>query len=341
MIKKKLIISVIIAIVFASNAFTQLPSYVPTNGLVAWYPFNSNTNDESGNGHHGAVIGGSAQFFEDREGNLNSAYKFLGTYIQIPDHDDLSFTNRNFTIAFWSFYDIIDPNTDGHKYLIGKNMTTNGVDNPEYFIGRNHGLIPPPNVTAKTLVLRFDDVTTWPTAVFNGTTEEGPICSDNVWEHYVITCDGNYLIVYKNGVIFDGYTWNGNNMQNGAGDLFFGKGGYWSTYDGVHNGQFYNGKLDDIGIWNRALSDIEVTNLKNSIDVASISELENVFKLSPNPTSDILNINIESYEDDFEILDLMGKSLIKTKNKSIDVSQLMPGQYLIYGNGSVQKFIKL
>ena len=35
-----------------------LPSYVPTNGLVGWYPFNGNTNDESGNGNDGVNNGG-------------------------------------------------------------------------------------------------------------------------------------------------------------------------------------------------------------------------------------------------------------------------------------------
>ena len=33
----------------------DLPSYVPTDGLVVYYPFNGNANDESGNGHHGTV----------------------------------------------------------------------------------------------------------------------------------------------------------------------------------------------------------------------------------------------------------------------------------------------
>ena len=32
-------------------------SFDPTDGLVAWYPFNGNAQDESGNGHHGKVIG--------------------------------------------------------------------------------------------------------------------------------------------------------------------------------------------------------------------------------------------------------------------------------------------
>ena len=33
----------------------DLPSYVPTDGLIAYYPFNGNANDESGNGNHGTV----------------------------------------------------------------------------------------------------------------------------------------------------------------------------------------------------------------------------------------------------------------------------------------------
>ena len=35
-------------------AHAQVPDYVPTEGLVAWYPFNGNANDESGNGQHGS-----------------------------------------------------------------------------------------------------------------------------------------------------------------------------------------------------------------------------------------------------------------------------------------------
>ena len=50
----------LVAVLFAMLnliAFSQTPSYVPTNGLVGWYPFNGNANDESGNGHHGQVTG--------------------------------------------------------------------------------------------------------------------------------------------------------------------------------------------------------------------------------------------------------------------------------------------
>jgi hypothetical protein len=51
MVKKYL--KLIVAIVFATNLMAQnVPNYVPTNGLVGWWPFNGNANDESGNGNH-------------------------------------------------------------------------------------------------------------------------------------------------------------------------------------------------------------------------------------------------------------------------------------------------
>ena len=49
----------------------DLPSYVPTEGLVAYYPFNGNANDASGNGHHATVNG--ARVSTDRFGNSDKS----------------------------------------------------------------------------------------------------------------------------------------------------------------------------------------------------------------------------------------------------------------------------
>jgi hypothetical protein len=35
----------------------SLSAQIPSDGLVAWYPFNGNANDESGNGNNGTVNG--------------------------------------------------------------------------------------------------------------------------------------------------------------------------------------------------------------------------------------------------------------------------------------------
>ena len=69
--------SIIVALLLAaSSAFAQVPSYVPTNGLVGWWPFNGNANDESGNGNNGTVNG--ANLTTDRYGISNSCFDFNG-----------------------------------------------------------------------------------------------------------------------------------------------------------------------------------------------------------------------------------------------------------------------
>jgi hypothetical protein len=67
---------------FTLSVFAQIPTYVPANGLVGWWPFNGNANDESGNGNHGTVNG--ATLTNDRFGNVNGAYSFNGSNVLIP-----------------------------------------------------------------------------------------------------------------------------------------------------------------------------------------------------------------------------------------------------------------
>jgi hypothetical protein len=66
-----LILSFLIS--FTSTSQT-LPSYLPTNGLVGWWPFNGNANDESGN--DGTLNG--AVPAADRDGSSTSAFSFNG-----------------------------------------------------------------------------------------------------------------------------------------------------------------------------------------------------------------------------------------------------------------------
>jgi hypothetical protein len=54
---KKLLYTTIAILSFANFTMAQVPSYVPTNGLVGYWPFNGNANDASGNGYNGTVNG--------------------------------------------------------------------------------------------------------------------------------------------------------------------------------------------------------------------------------------------------------------------------------------------
>ena len=67
-----------------SLCLAQLPDYVPTEGLVAWYPFNGMAADESGYGNTVEVFG--ATLTEDRFGNPNGAYFFDGDDHMISPH---------------------------------------------------------------------------------------------------------------------------------------------------------------------------------------------------------------------------------------------------------------
>ena len=53
----KKLLTILFAVALGLNLSAQVPDYVPTDGLVAWYPFNGNANDESGNGNDGVIDG--------------------------------------------------------------------------------------------------------------------------------------------------------------------------------------------------------------------------------------------------------------------------------------------
>ena len=92
MIKKSVLLTALAIAGFAVTSLAQtVPNYVPTNGLVAWWPFNGNAIDESVNINDGTVNG--ATLTADRFGNSNSAYNFNvfnwtfgsgGDYIYVP-----------------------------------------------------------------------------------------------------------------------------------------------------------------------------------------------------------------------------------------------------------------
>ena len=88
---KKNILLVMLAVLAVFAVEAQIPSYVPTKGLVGYWPFNGNANDESGNGYHGTVLGASLK--TDRFGNSNSCYEFSGS--TQPGSNNTVVTNDN------------------------------------------------------------------------------------------------------------------------------------------------------------------------------------------------------------------------------------------------------
>jgi len=94
------------------------------NGLVAYYPFNGDADDYSGNNYHGSVAG--ASLTSDRFNKSNRAYDFDGIddRILISDNKDFKMTDQ-LTISFWvyirkfGFSRIIDKWDQGKCYNVG------------------------------------------------------------------------------------------------------------------------------------------------------------------------------------------------------------------------------
>ena len=231
-----------------------------TNGLVAYYPFNGNANDASGNGHNGTVYG--ATLTTDRFGNTNQAYLFGGTaYITVPLNSALFGTN--FTASVWfNAYDINNSwptlleevgNTAFILQIVGQTSNA-GSDS----IGNL--------VAYATHAQPNKDWELWP--LFQ------PLL--NKYYQVVVVRAGTNVMMYWNGTL--GATNQVVNPTVEPGNTFYigCEGDYPGSYSGFH------GVIDDIRIYNRALSSNEVAQLYAIESAPIISVQKAVYLTSSN-----------------------------------------------------------
>ncbi len=226
----------------ATQLFAQVPNYVPTNGLVGWYPFNGNANDESGNNNNGTVNG--ATLTTDRNGNTNKAYDFNGNSSYISTNNS-PLINPPFTITAWVLLDSISLPTINPIISLGQsgsNFLKKMYLSPD--LGSNG--------TPSIGTVGANDITSTNSLFTNG-----------LWKQIAVTVS-NYS---TNGVTFyvDGVAYNQNTTQGTNVPFPLNNSGFTIGYQSVNgNIAYFNGKIDDIGIWNRALTQQEITALYNS-----------------------------------------------------------------------------
>jgi hypothetical protein len=249
----------------AAPVFSQVPDYVAKSGLVGWWPFNGNANDESGNGHHGKVVG--AKLATDRNGKSNSSFYFgLFDYIQTPYQGVDEGKARSF--SFWMKNQHGNLNVTALKYG-GLGAPSSYGDEIQAKFNRNY---------------LHDPCNCWPD-VYEGAGMDAAHMQilyktrvgDNQWHHYVYVIDSatrffKDVKIYRDGILiskptevaFD-YENNSKTLQintviSAAKPLLFGKS------EAVENsiGNLDTGPteyLDDIGFWDRALSQEEIFKL--------------------------------------------------------------------------------
>jgi hypothetical protein len=223
---------------------TTNPSTEPVslkNGLVAYYPFNGNANDESGNGNNGIVY--SATLVADRFNKINKAYFLNGidNYIRMQKPGPIG--NPQVTVSFW--LKSVNQKSDA---LIG--WGDNAKTGNDFRIYQN-------GVCSSTIA--FD---TYDCAV-------NYLVGDilNSWHHFIVIYDGTIApnvfssSVYKDGIKISNTCFTQDLGQTnilGTNPITIGR------YHGSLPSGYLEASIDDIRIYNRILNQQEITYLANN-----------------------------------------------------------------------------
>ncbi|MGV8964585.1 MAG: LamG-like jellyroll fold domain-containing protein [Candidatus Saccharimonadaceae bacterium] len=318
----RILLLVVIIICLSNQTFSQIPNYVPTNGLIGWWPFTGNANDENNSGNNGIVNG--PVLTEDRNGVQNQAYLFDGIddQIIIPDAPSLRLLNTDFTFNTW-----ILPLDHGYHHIWYKGRSA-GNDSLKYLFG-------------------------WESDKFSYHLN-GPGLSSGIWAYSETMANSNWQMgtivksidtikFYINGVFINQKIVNTPVSNTTNYDVLIGSNEPEPIFPASG---WWNGKIDDIGLWNRALNDAEIQGLYYGTPT-SINENRAKVNLViyPNPTENSISIisDINNEEIIYRILNSKGQIVFNTKTYgtlNVDLSNLTTsGIYLVQRintNGTIE-----
>jgi hypothetical protein len=208
-------------------------------GLVAYYPFNGNAKDESGNGNDGSVEG--AILVEDRYSESNRSYSFDGKddLIELPASDSIN-TLRDFSVSIWVNAEESQPGISADAIGLITRWDTSKVRASSFGVW-----------------IKGSDqvgVCVWP----NGNWARTASLKKQIWQHVVCSYsqDPSKASLYVNGdkkQKLDSTTYS---LRPSDISILLGADNYGGPY-----WRFFTGELDDIRIYNRALSEAEVKEL--------------------------------------------------------------------------------
>ncbi|MGK5094520.1 LamG-like jellyroll fold domain-containing protein [Deltaproteobacteria bacterium TL4] len=268
---------------FPDNAILNITG--STTGLVAYYPFNGNANDESGNGNNGTVNG--ATLATDRHGVANKAYSFNGSsnYIALPSGFK-DFTG-GITVSVWAYPAALN-------YWSRFIDFGNGASSDNILLA-NEG-------SSSTLTF----VSFSASSELTRTSVSSSI-GLNQWQHFVAVNDtlGN-VYLFKNGVKIATGTSTGLPKNVTRNNNYIGKSN-WSV-DG-----YYSGKIDDLRIYNRALSAAEVSALYETEKPVTTSTASTVLQPGPEEGRDtFVRSSLPTPSAEWETYRLVCESVLPT-----------------------------
>lgn len=216
-----------------------LQAQIPTNGLLAYYPFIGNANDYSGNAQNATVNG--ATLTADRFGSPNNAYSFNGTsdYISLPTASLVGLNIYSYSLWFRP----ANANNNGRILSIGES----GPIGQSLFRQNTGALVGSSFNTGTTPSLSLIQSNPAP----NGQ-----------WSHVVVVRNNTAIRMFVNGVAVNG----GNNAatnSNADYGTLTPMLAVLGSRSSLANGSFFHGLIDDVRIYGVALTQTEVAALYN------------------------------------------------------------------------------
>jgi hypothetical protein len=311
---KKTLFFVMMMVALGSKA--QVDLY---NGLIAYYPFDGNTNDASGNGHNGTMVGGG--YASGVFGNPNTA-------LSIPDGvtfdaEIMYKTEDEFSFSFW-FIGNFTTTSGSVISWIGKNQPTNNYD-----LFRFRYQYPPSSIP----VFRSELFKSSNTSQQNCDTDfydfsPSLITDPLAYQHIALVRSSDSLYVYLNNVKLSVVeaTFTGCNDIDSLKSLRLG-------------GPIFFGEIDDLLIYNRALNESEVDSIYNLssslpavIPSSSNQLLEKNVNIYPNPFDNLANISFpENGIYNIQVVDMTGRLIytaqVSDQNLQLNTSSWAAGMY--------------
>lgn len=228
-------------------------------GLVAFYPFCGNALDAGSNNLNGTT--NNLSFGDDRFGKANSSGVFGAngspSFLSIPANPLLQ--PLSYSLSAWFNTSVIQAGALGS----GLDQVIAGYTPVDWSTGPSYKMFLYVTDNSSLMSRQWTPGTSWQDIV----TATGFVSTGN-WVHAVTTFDHTTGIqkLYLNGVLYG--TRNSILQYNGQVALMI--GATYESSSGAITGKFI-GKIDDFGLWNRALSDTEISQLYNLTDNQTLS----------------------------------------------------------------------
>ena len=293
-------------------------------GIVSAFPIIGNADDESSNDNN-CIIPEGVTLTEDRFGVQDGALLFDGqSYLECGESNALDDLELPFSFSCWYFVETM--NIDDFMPVF---YTDDNNGNTGNYYGFTMGF------SDQKIWVGYGDGTGAFISDRRGTLSDSLLIPDR-WTNIIGTIDENMnSTIYINGINAAGTQSGSSNLNvahNTAYPIRIGTRSRWGP-------TFFTGKLDDIFFWDRLLTSDEIQAMADKgLTTSTENLLDPEITIYPNPANNIIQItDLNAFTQKkilVEVIDLYGRTilsreLLPDEKNSIDVSSIVPGNYVI------------